>query len=114
MFLDRESGRPVRLPDISYLSQSSEMPEGFQGQPLQNFQLDPYSLHAKQSLPATNHPVTVDLGLGKAQYYSQPRQLLQKNPQAQQFRDMNSNLAIRTNDSNANLMDDAEIIKHQN
>ena len=31
-----------------------------------------------------------------------------------QTRDKNSNLAIRTNDSNANLVDDVEIIKYQN
>ena len=31
-----------------------------------------------------------------------------------QARDKNSNLAIRTNESNANLVDDAEIIKYQN
>ena len=30
------------------------------------------------------------------------------------MRDKNSNLAIRTNDSNSNLVDDAEIIKYQN
>ena len=86
MFLDRESGRPVRLPDISHLSHSSEMPEGIQGQPPQNFQLDPYALHSKQAYPATNHPANAELAIGKAQYYSQ---LLQKNPQIQQYRDSN-------------------------
>ena len=83
MFVDRETGRQVRLPDIGNLSHSSEMPEGFQAQPLQNFQLDPYALRMKQPLPVGNQQMplqaNVELGPGKTQYYSQ---LLQKNPQA--------------------------------
>lgn len=112
MFVDRESGRKVRLPDISNLSHSSELPEGFQVHPPQNFQLDPYALRMKQSLPAGGHQVphqaSVELGLGKAQYYSQH---LQTHPQAKPLRGASGKAGIRTADSEANLVDDAEIIK---
>lgn len=76
--------------------------------------MDPYALHQKQpqnTALQVNNPAHLELGLTKSQYYSQS---VGKNPQMNHIRDKNSNLAIRTNDSNANLVDDAEIIKYQN
>ena len=115
MFVDRESGRKVRLPDIGNLSHSSELPEGFHAHPPQNFQLDPYALRMKQPLPAGGHrappQANAELGLGKAQYYSQH---LQTNPQVQPPRGGSGMVGIRTADSEANLAADGEIIKRQN